>query len=95
MNLVTVNTPLPVLPALKSLDQLSEMRPAIVIDTREQMPLVFRHLSAVRATLQTGDYSVLGLEHLFAVERKSLADLVMCCVGDHGLVTRDDAPVAP
>jgi ERCC4-type nuclease len=80
---VTVNTPLPALPALRSLGQLSEQRPVIVIDTREQMPLVFTHLPSVRATLQTGDYSVLGLEHLFAVERKSLPDLVMCCIGDH------------
>lgn len=30
------------------------------------------------ATLTTGDYGVLGLEQIVAVERKSLADLVMC-----------------
>jgi ERCC4-type nuclease len=47
----------------------------IVIDTREQNPLIFSRLDAERGTLQSGDYSVAGLEHLFAVERKSLDDL--------------------
>jgi DNA excision repair protein ERCC-4 len=32
----------------------------------------------MRATLATGDYSVRGLEHKVALERKSLSDLVMC-----------------
>lgn len=31
-----------------------------------------------RATLSTGDYSVEGVEHLVAVERKSLEDLYGC-----------------
>ncbi len=29
--------------------------------------------------LQTGDYSLAGLEHLVGIERKSLGDLVGCC----------------
>ena len=33
-------------------------------------------------TLATGDYSVLGLENIVAVERKSLADL-LGCIGQH------------
>jgi DNA excision repair protein ERCC-4 len=52
-----------------------------VIDTREQQPLALEtYLPRVqRGTLETGDYSVLGLEHLIAIERKSLSDLVACC----------------
>jgi ERCC4-type nuclease len=53
--------------------------PTLVIDTREQTPLVPLRLPYVRAGLQSGDYSVLGLEAEFAVERKSIADLVGCC----------------
>jgi len=49
-----------------------------LIDTREQLPLEDLDLPTQRATLACGDYSVLGLEHVIAVERKSLADLVMC-----------------
>ena len=36
----------------------------LVIDTREQTPLNFQNSEAVQGTLQTGDYSVQGLEHL-------------------------------
>lgn len=49
-----------------------------VIDTREQRPLLLAPLTSVAGSLQTGDYSVHGLEHLIAVERKSLPDLVAC-----------------
>jgi len=50
----------------------------IVCDTREQAPLDFSPFGATveRSGLATGDYSVKGLEHLVAVERKSLPDLV-------------------
>ncbi len=52
----------------------------IVIDSREQYPFPFSDYDAeiVPGTLQAGDYSVLGLEPLVAVERKSLPDLVQC-----------------
>ncbi len=51
----------------------------MVVDTRERTPpKIDLHLPTVRGTLQTGDYSVLGLEQLVRVERKSLQDLVMC-----------------
>lgn len=49
--------------------------PVLLVDTREQKPLQFSYLPAEPATLYTGDYSVRGLEEVFAVERKSLADL--------------------
>lgn len=49
--------------------------PTILIDTREQTPLEFMHLPSERGTLQSGDYSIAGLEHDFAIERKSIPDL--------------------
>lgn len=55
----------------------------ITIDTREQTPWSFpAGVSAIRGTLATGDYSIQGLEHLAAIERKELGDLVGCCT--HG-----------
>ena len=59
----------------------AEFRPEqmiVVIDTREQRPLDMSPLKTIRKTLVTGDYSVLGLEGVVAVERKSLTDLVAC-----------------
>lgn len=53
--------------------------PTIIIDSREQTPLVFEYPSVVRG-LYTGDYSFVGAEHSFAVERKSLNDLAASCV---------------
>ena len=53
-----------------------ELLPRLLVDTREQSPLVFAHLQSEPATLQSGDYSVRGLEDVFAVERKSMSDLV-------------------
>ena len=59
-----------------------DLRPediVVLVDSRERTPpAIDLHLPTSRATLQTGDYSVLGLEHLVRVERKSLQDLVMC-----------------
>ena len=75
--------PLPNLPALRSIASLADAKPTVVIDTREQAPLVFARLAAVSGTLYTGDYSFRGGEELFAVERKSIADLVGCCVGEN------------
>lgn len=52
----------------------------IVIDSREQRPFAFRGrpVAVQVGTLEAGDYSVRGFERRIAVERKSLADLVMC-----------------
>src|SRR4030081_926981 len=71
------------LPALRSLGDLAGTEPIIVVDTREQEPLVFSRLRSVSGTLITGDYSVKGLECLFAIERKSIGDLVACCMGEN------------
>jgi len=49
-----------------------------VVDTREQLPLDLAPLQTVIGTLQTGDYSVRGLESQIAIERKSLGDFLAC-----------------
>lgn len=72
-------------PAAKGLAKLSDLRPVVVIDSREQEPLPITRLATVRAGLQSGDYSFLGAEHLFGIERKSIADLVGCCMGESRL----------
>ena len=52
--------------------------PIAIIDTREQTPLRFENMPTESGTLGTGDYSIKGLTHLVAVERKSLDDLLGC-----------------
>lgn len=49
-----------------------------IVDTREQAPLNLAPLQTVSGALPTGDYSLRGLEHVIAIERKSLADLITC-----------------
>jgi ERCC4-type nuclease len=48
----------------------------IRVDTREQHPLAFEHCGAIRCTISTFDYAIEGDHNAFAVERKSLADLI-------------------
>jgi ERCC4-type nuclease len=67
------------LPALRGLPKPADLRPVIVVDSREQDPLTFTRLQSVRGGLYSGDYSVQGLEESFAVERKSIDDLANCC----------------
>jgi len=70
-------------PALKGLANLGNEKPLILVDSREQLPLQFRNLQSVIATLATGDYSVAGLTSVFAIERKTISDLIGCCVGEN------------
>ena len=59
----------------------ADLKPAnlvALIDTREQCPLDLSPLAVEAATLATGDYSVKGLEHIVAIERKGLSDLLGC-----------------
>jgi len=49
----------------------------ILIDSREQQPWSFTGPTET-TTLTTGDYTVLHIEHLVRIERKSLGDLVGC-----------------
>ena len=52
----------------------------IIIDTREQTPFAFKpDIPTVSGSLETGDYSIQGMQDLITVERKSLSDIVGCC----------------
>jgi len=56
-------------------------RPIILVDSREQLPFDFSLFpnwiaGEQTATLPCADYSILGMESLVALERKSLSDLV-------------------
>lgn len=56
-------------------------KPTVVIDTREQAPFEFKNLGnwiggTTTRTLDAGDYSVVGMESLLRLERKSLSDLI-------------------
>jgi len=42
----------------------------IIVDTREQQPWEFEYYSKASRKLDTGDYSIEGLESLFTIERK-------------------------
>ena len=56
----------------------------IIVDTREQLPYDFQGYAdteVIRAGLPVGDYSIPGAEHLAAIERKSLDDLISCLMG--------------
>lgn len=74
---------LPPLPALKHLGDLARRAPVIVIDSREQDPLPIHRLAVIRQGIYSGDYSVAGLQDVFTIERKSIADLVSCCAGSN------------
>ena len=55
-------------------------KPIVLIDTREQAPLTFTRFpnwiaGEKRQKLKIGDYSVQGMEHLLAIERKTLSDI--------------------
>lgn len=63
------------LPAVPSPESITA-----IVDLREQHPLDLCPLAAEVGTLATGDYSIRGLQHVVAIERKSLPDL-LCCVG--------------
>ena len=62
-----------IIPAELSPDQVTAIQ-----ESREQLPLDLHPLRVEVAGLDTGDYSLKGLEHLVAVERKGLSDLLAC-----------------
>ena len=56
-------------------------KPVVIVDTREQAPFEFAGLSnwiggTVRRKLDVGDYSIVGMERVLRMERKSLTDLI-------------------
>ncbi len=60
----------------------AELKPdqiVAVVDQREKIPLDLAPLRHRFGHLETADYSIEGLEHLIAFERKSLPDLLACC----------------
>ena len=42
----------------------------VIIDTREQKPWAFSNYTVANRKLDTGDYSIEGLEHILCIERK-------------------------
>jgi ERCC4-type nuclease len=60
-----------------------------IVDTREQNPLDLSPLRSQVGTLETGDYSVVGLEHVVRIERKSLEDLIGCIGRDRERFDRE------
>src|SRR5688572_3100235 len=46
----------------------------VIVDSREQSPFDLLGFATIRKKLDAGDYSVQGMEHLVAVERKSHGD---------------------
>ena len=68
-----MNSQLPTL-RFPSLNLPENWKPTIIVDSREQTPLPIT-FPTITSGLPTGDYSVVGLEDQFAVERKSLSDL--------------------
>ncbi|MDZ4848504.1 MAG: hypothetical protein SGI77_04370 [Pirellulaceae bacterium] len=50
-----------------------------ITDSREQTPWDLSPMRSIPGTLSVGDYSIAGMESVIAIERKSLADFVMCC----------------
>jgi DNA excision repair protein ERCC-4 len=59
----------------------AELKPedcCAIVDSREQLPLDLSPLKVEAGNLATGDYSVKGLEHIVAIERKSAEDMLAC-----------------
>lgn len=63
----------------------------VIVDTREQTPWTFEEqgLELVTAKLETGDYSVEGLEHCVTIERKSLGDWTGSVIRDRARFFRE------
>lgn len=59
-----------------------------LIDTREQLPLDLSPLRVQVGTLDTGDYVLLGCDHI-RIERKSLDDLLGCIGRDRERFDRE------
>lgn len=69
----------------------------VAVDTREQTPYLFQQVRTdasskygvvplvvrtLPVALQTGDYSIFGLESSIAIERKNVDDFISCCTYD-------------
>lgn len=65
----------------------TKTEPQIIQDTREQRP--YRFENSTEDALQTGDYSVEGLEDKVVIERKELSDFFNCIGNDRDRFTRE------
>ncbi len=74
------HTPAFDLPTLRG--AIASLRPVCAVDTREQLILPIRRLPVIRKSLYCGDYSLAGAEWSAGIERKSIEDLVGCCMGE-------------
>lgn len=69
-------------------------KPTVLVDTREQQPYSLRQLhpnwigDLKYASLKTGDYSIEGMEHLLALERKSMIDAIQSTISRRELFIR-------
>ena len=64
----------------------------IIVDTRERTPWTFEGKKGVvleRAKLETGDYSIAGLEARVTIERKSLSDWINTVLRDSARFYRE------
>ncbi len=66
-------------------------KPTIVADTREQEPYEFPPslVSLTKRALPAGDYSLAGLEHEVAVERKTMDDFIHTVIRDRDRFRRE------
>jgi len=69
----TATRPRPLIPAEPKPQQVTA-----IIDSREQLRLDLAPLQTEVGTMPEGDYTIKGLEHVVAIERKSLPDLIGC-----------------
>ncbi len=60
------------------MEKLLHEHVTVIVDTREQRPFEITKMQNERMKLDSGDYSIKGLEKLVAVERKELNDLASC-----------------
>ena len=63
--------------------------PTIIIDDREKTPLSFPSFPFKTARLISGDYSIVGSELDFAVERKTIDDLIGSLTQNRERFTRE------
>ncbi len=61
----------------------------VLIDEREQLPWDLSPMKMIRKSGETGDYRILGLEHVVCVERKSLGDLLSTLGGGRDRFERE------
>lgn len=91
ISLATITTK----PLVTHMATTAQFTPTIIADSREKRPLVFLHFPSVTACLSEGDYSILGYEGRFTVERKSISDLVQSVTAERERFERELARMRP